>query len=130
MSLSKPLNRDVRNLILGINPENLPVQFSTLVIGASVVNLQTIINALPDNVKGLINSAQIDFESTTASGIAARYRIDGSLPASGAGNGIPIVNGDSIILINPEYINKFKAIQNGAGTHTCNITFFIKSGTI
>lgn len=122
--LSKPINRNIRNLILGINPSLNPIAFSSLKVSSSVVNIQTIIEALPNNIKPLINSAQLDFESSVTLGTAVRYRIDGSNPASGAGNGIPVSNGDSIILSSPEHLNKFKAIQNGAGTHTFNITFF------
>jgi hypothetical protein len=123
--LTKPINRNIRNLILGINPELNPVSFSALVVAASVVDIQTIINALPSNISSLINSAQLDFEST-ATGKAVRYRIDGGVPASGAGNGIPIEDGDTILLSSPEHLSKFKAIQNAAGTHTLNITFFMK----
>lgn len=127
--LTKPLNRNIRNLILGINPEKLPVAFSSLVVAGSVVNLQTVIAALPAQLRETVDSAQLDFEST-ASGIAIRYRIDGGNPASGAGNGIPVETGDTIILTNAESMNKFKAIQNQAGTHTFNITFFLKSALV
>lgn len=123
--ITKPINRDLRNLINGINPESLPVKFSSLTVSSSVVDLQSIVNALPADIKNLINSAQLDFEST-ASGTAVRIRYDGSSPSTGAGNGVPIENGDSITLTNPEQIAKFKAIQQQAGTHVFNIHFFIK----
>jgi len=124
---TKPISRDIRNLISGINPESLPVKFASLTVTGTVSDLHTIINSLTSDIKDRINSAQLDFEST-ASGTAVRIRYDGTSPSAGAGNGVPLANGDSITLVNPEQIYKFKAIQQQAGTHVFNIHFFIKTG--
>ena len=125
----QPFNRYFRSLIIMLSGDANPVAYKQQTVSTTVLTLQSDILSLDADLQKNIAYAEIIFESSLAStSIAARYTLDGSVPASGTG--MPLRSGGSVILTTREAINKFKIIQEGAGTHKMNTTFYLKPNLI
>jgi len=67
--------------------------------------------------------AMITLESDVTSGIAIRFLETGQTVVA-SGTGMPLENGGTIDVVGAQNLSQFQAIQEGAGTHKLNITYY------
>jgi hypothetical protein len=89
------------------------IGYQQLTVAGSVVTLTIPTNAI---------RAIMVLESNLTT-IAIRYNEDGSVPSSGVG--MPMFNGDAREVTMADNLTSFQAIQEGAGTHKLNITYYM-----
>jgi len=62
--------------------------------------------------------------SVAAPAFSIRYREDGGAPTASAGGGMPKGNTDAFEITGAENLARFAVIQETAGTHYLNITYY------
>jgi len=87
--------------------------YQKLTVAGTVVRL-----TIPDGAK----YADISLESDVTSSVAVRFLITGGTPTSTDGK--PLRDGTEFDILGIQNLNKFKAIQTGAGTHTLHIQYW------
>lgn len=77
------------------------------------------------NLPATATSALVIVDSTIAApSFAIRFKEDGSTPVASAGGGMPRSNTDAFEIKGAENLKRFLAIQEGAGTHYLNVTYY------
>lgn len=90
-------------------------------LGYAQLSVDGTVRNLPSIPAGAV-MAMIAVESTITSGVAIRYREDGTNPTTTVG--FPYVNGSYFSVDGKGNISKFKIIQAGAGTHTISVNYY------